>query len=92
MAFQSLPEDGTRLSGRFPDSFSWLYEIEETIPRAYIVSKSVVENDSKEVLRLLASAEFDPTREVVLDSEVPMPPTRRLKATAKILRYENDTR
>jgi hypothetical protein len=89
VAFQSLPEKGTRLTGRFPDSFSWLYEIEETIPRAYVVSKSVVENDSKEVLRLLASAEFDPTREVVLDSEVPMSKARRLKATAKILRYEN---
>ena len=49
-----------------------------------------MENDSKGVLRLLASAEFDPTREVVLDTEVPMPTGRRLKATAKILRYENE--
>ena len=89
VAFQSLPEKGTRLTGRFPDSFSWLYEIQETIPRAYVVNKSVVENDSKEVLRRLASAEFDPTREVVLDSEVPMLTARQLKATAKIQRYEN---
>jgi Bacterial membrane protein YfhO len=90
VAFQSLPEDGTRLFGRFPDSFSWLYKIDGTIPRAYMVNKVVVEKDSKQVLRLLSNAAFDPTREVVLDSEVPMPPARRLEATAKILRYEND--
>jgi len=90
VAFQSLPENGTRLAGRFPDSFSWLYQIDQTIPRAYIVNKFVAENDSKEVLRLLASAKFDATREVVLDREIPMPPALRLAATAKILRYEND--
>jgi Bacterial membrane protein YfhO len=90
VAFQSLPEKGTRLAGRFPDSFSWLYEIEEAIPRAYVVNKFVAEDDSKQVLKLLASAEFDPTREVILDSGVSMPPASRLKATAKILRYENE--
>ena len=41
-------------------------------------------------LRLLSSAGFDPTLEVVLDSEIPMPPIRQLKATAKIVRYENE--
>jgi hypothetical protein len=90
VAFQSLPEKGTRLTGRFPDSFSWLYEIEGTIPRAYVVNKGVVEKDSKQVLRLLSSAGFDPTREVVLDSEIAMPPARQLRATAQIVRYENE--
>jgi hypothetical protein len=90
VAFRSLPENGTRLTAQFPDSFSWLYQIDQTIPRAYIVNKIIAENDSKEVLRLLASAEFDATREVVLDREVPMPPALWLAATAKILRYEND--
>jgi Bacterial membrane protein YfhO len=90
VAFRSLPENGTRLISRFPDSFSWLYEIEGTIPRAYIVNNVAVEKDSKQVLRLLSSAGFDPTREVVLDSEIPTPPTNHLKATAKIVRYDNE--
>jgi hypothetical protein len=89
VAFQALPENGTRRTGHFPDSFSWLYEIEGTISRAYIVNRAVVEKDSRQVLQRLSSAGFDPTREVVLDSEIPMPPVRQLKATAKIVRYEN---
>jgi hypothetical protein len=89
VAFQSLPEEGTRLIGRFVDSFSWLYKIDGTIPRAYMVNKVVVENDSKQVLRLLSSAAFDPTREVVLDSEMLIPPAPQLNGKAKIVQYEN---
>jgi hypothetical protein len=90
VAFRSLPEQGTHLIGRFPDSFSWLYKIEGTIPRAYIVNKVVVEKNSKQVLRLLSSAGFDPTREVVVDSEIPTLPADQLSATAKIVRYDNE--
>jgi Bacterial membrane protein YfhO len=89
VAFRSLPENGTRLISRFSDSFSWLYEIEGTIPRAYIVNKIVVEKDSKQVLRLLSTAEFDPTQEVAVDSEIPLAPADQLKATAQIVRYDN---
>ncbi len=89
VAFQSLPEKGVRLAGRFPDSFSWLYEIDGTIPRAYIVNKSAVERSSKQVLQLLSSVGFDPAREVVLDREIPVPQARQLKGTAKIVRYDN---
>lgn len=89
VAFQSLPEKGTRLTARFPDAFSWLYEIEGTVPRAYVVNQTVVERNSKQVLQLLSGAGFDPAREVVLDSEIPMTQASHLKATATILRYEN---
>ena len=90
LAFKPLAEQGLVLIRYSPESFSWLYEIEGTIPRAYIVNKAAVEKDSKRVLRLLSSDKFDPTREVVLDGEIPMPPVHPLKATAKILRYENE--
>ena len=90
VAFQALPEKGTRLIGRFPDSFSWLYKIDETVPRAYMVNKIVVEKDSRQALRLLSNAEFDPSREVVLDSEILIPPALQLNGTAKIVRYENE--
>ena len=55
-----------------------------------MVNKIAVEKDSKQVLRLLSSAEFDPTREVVLDSEILIPPALQLNGTAKIVRYENE--
>jgi Bacterial membrane protein YfhO len=89
LTFKPLTENGIILIGHFPDYLSWLYKIEGTIPRAYVVNKTAVENDSRAVLRLLSSAGFDPTREVVLDSEIPMPPALQLKAMAKIVRYEN---
>ena len=89
VAFKALPEEGTRLIGRFVDSFSWLYKIDGTVPRAYIVNRVVTVNDSKQVLRLLSNSAFDPTREVVLDSEILVPPAPQFNGTAKIVRYEN---
>ena len=90
LSFRPLAEKDIVLISHFPEYFSWLYKIEGAVPRAYVVNKTMVEKDSKQVLRLLSSAGFDPTREVVLDSEIPMPPPRQLKATAKIVRYENE--
>ena len=90
LAFGPLAEKGITLIRHFPDNFSWLYKIEGTIPRAYLVNKATVENDSKQVLRLLSGAGFDPTLEVVLDRGILISPARQLKATAKIVRYENE--
>jgi hypothetical protein len=90
LSFRPLAGKDIILVGHFPESFSWLYKIERTVPRAYVVNNTMVEKDSKQVLRLLSSAGFDPTREVVLDSEIPMPPARQLRATAEIVRYENE--
>jgi hypothetical protein len=90
LAFKPLAEKGLILIRHSPESFSWLYKIEGSIPRTYVVNKASVEKDSKQVLRLLSSDEFDPAQEVVLDRQIPMPQTRYLKATAKILRYENE--
>ncbi len=90
LAFRPLAEKGITLIRHFPDNFSWLYKIEGTIPRAYVVNKATVENDSKQVLRLLSGAGFDPTLEVVLDRGILISPARQLKATAKIVRYENE--
>jgi hypothetical protein len=90
LAFKPLAEKGLILIRHSPESFSWLYKIEGSIPRTYVVNKASVEKDSKQVLRLLSSDEFDPAQEVVLDRQIPMPPTHQLKATAKIVRYENE--
>jgi Bacterial membrane protein YfhO len=90
LSFTPLAEKEIILIGHFPEYFSWLYQIEGTTPRAYVVNKTIVEKDPKQVLRLLSSYGFDPTREVVLDGEIPTPPAAHLKATAKIVQYDNN--
>jgi hypothetical protein len=90
LAFRPLAEKNITLIRQFPDNFSWLYKIEGTIPRAYVVNKTTVEKNSNQVLRLLSSEAFDPTQEVILDSEIAIPPMHQLRATAKIVRYENE--
>ena len=90
LAFHPLAEKNITLIRHFPDNFSWLYKIEGTIPRAYVVNKTAVEKNSNQVLRLLSSDAFDPTQEVILDSEIAIPPLHQLRATAKIVRYENE--
>ena len=54
-----------------------------------MANKVVVEKDSKQALQLLSTPAFDPSREVVLDSEILIPLARQLNGTAKIVRYEN---
>jgi hypothetical protein len=90
LTFKPLAEKGLILIHHSPESLSWLYKVERTIPRTYVVNKAKVEKDSAQVLRLLSNDEFDPAVEIVLDSEIPMPSARQLKATAKILRYDNE--
>jgi hypothetical protein len=91
LSFRPLAEKEIILVGHFPEYFSWLYQIEGTMPRAYVVNKTIVEKDSKQVLRLLSSDGFDPKRDVVLNEEIPLPLGVHLKATAKIVRYDNTT-
>ncbi len=90
LAFRPLAEKNITLIRHFPDNFSWLYKIEGTIPRAYVVNKTAVEKNSNQVLRLLSSEAFDPMQEVILDSEIAIPPMHQLRATAKIVQYENE--
>jgi uncharacterized membrane protein YfhO len=49
----------------------------------------MVEENSERVLQLLASADFDPMQEVVLDRPVEITPQTDLVATAKMVSYEN---
>jgi hypothetical protein len=91
LSFTPLAEKDIILIGHFPKYFSWLYEIEGSTPRVYVVNETIVERDSKRVLRLLSSTEFDPARAVVLDGEIPTPPTGQLRAAAQIVRYNNET-
>jgi hypothetical protein len=89
VSFQPVTTKGIILVDRFPQYYSWLYKIERTVSRVYVVNQSTVETNSVEILQRLASPGFDPTQEVVLDAESAMEPRRPLVATAGIVRYEN---
>lgn len=89
VSFRDLPEKDIRLVRKFPQYFSWLYEIKSVVPRAYWVTKFSVEKDSVKVLQRLSDTEFDPLQEVVLDSEVSLAPFAAASAEVDIQRYEN---
>jgi hypothetical protein len=89
VSFRELPEKGIRQIGRFPDYFSWLYKVEGTVPRAYVVNDAVVERDSHKALRRLSDPQFDPSRQVVLYDDVEVRATSSLKARVDIQHYSN---
>ena len=90
VSFRELPEKGIQLVGHFPKYFSWLYRVERTVPRLYVVSKAIEEKESVKVLKRLSDPEFDPFKEVILDSVAPIRPPRQLEARAALERYENN--
>jgi hypothetical protein len=89
-AFQSLPESGIKLVRADPNRYSWLYTVDRAVPRAYVVSKATREANSGELLQRLASAEFNPLREVLLLEDGPsLPPGSNVPADITISRYGN---
>jgi len=89
VSFRELAENNIRLVGHFPRYFSWLYRIDGTVPRAFVVNRGLVEKETVKALQRLSSADFDPLREVVLQQDVSIRSTRALEAQAKIQSYEN---
>jgi hypothetical protein len=89
VSFRELPQQGVRLIRRFPEYFSWLYRVDNTLPRVVIVAKSSVEKDPAKTLQRLASADFDPDKEVILSEFVKPRPLAILKAQAMITSYKN---
>ena len=80
LAFRSLSIKGITLVRQFPEYFSWLYRVEQPLPRTYMVNNSTVEKGSQKILRRLSSAEFDPANEVVLDQGISIRPKRALES------------
>jgi hypothetical protein len=89
VSFQPLIVNGISLVSHFPQYFSWVYRIERTIPRVYIVNKSIEEKKSEQVLQRLSSLDFDPTQAVVLNERLTINSQESLIATAKLIRYEH---
>jgi hypothetical protein len=91
ISFRRLPERGINFQRYFPEYPSWLYKVEKTVPRAYVVNQSIQEKDANSVLRRLSSSDFDSLHSVILDEDLGITTGRTLKATANIVRYENQS-
>jgi hypothetical protein len=89
VAFHPLEVNGLELVQEFPEHYSRLYEVAQTLPRAYIVGRTIHDRDNKNTLSRLASDSFDPWREVMLDSSLTLATNGELKQSASISRYEN---
>jgi len=90
VSFYDLPETDIRLVRRFPQYFSWLYELKSVVPRTYLVKKFTIDKDPVSVLRRLSDSRFNPLEEVVLDSEVSLPPSGAFVGKAEIQRYDDN--
>jgi hypothetical protein len=90
VAFEPLKIPGMRLLRRFPEHFSWLYEIDRPVPRAYITPHAVYEAQTAKTLRILSSPDFDPLKQVLLNEKISSEMHRMSGGDAKILRYSNN--
>ena len=91
VTFRSLSVEGIGFVKRFPQFRSWLYKIDESIPRTYIVNRISVEQGSERTFHRLLEPGFDPMQEVVLDHSVQITQKGRFEGIAKIVSYKNQT-
>lgn len=89
VSFRERSSNGITLIGRFPSFYSWLYRVDETLPRAYIVGKFRTVENPAEALPLLADARFDARAEVIINGNATADASPLLRASAKIVRYED---
>jgi hypothetical protein len=88
-SISALSEEGIKLVHGAPDRHSWLYKVDRSVPRVYVVPRAIEEKDPEKILQQLSSPKFDPMNEVLLEETFPLPVGRELHATANIKSYEN---
>jgi len=81
---------GLNLLREFPEHYSKLYEVPDAVPRSYIVSSAIYDRDPHGTMRRLVSDEFDPMRQVILDTPGAVASRTMSKSTAEIARYGNN--
>jgi hypothetical protein len=91
VSFQTLNERGISLIRSFAQYPSWLYEVNTTVPRTYIVARSRAEQVAVKILGRLASQEFDPMQEVILDRSMNLSSPKNFRSHAQIIDYQNQT-
>jgi len=86
---EDLPSGGITLERHFPEYPSWLYRLNRTVPRTYIVPKAIGEKDPVKILDRLSSVDFDPLKQVILERPLPIVADENFHSQAKIVRYNN---
>ena len=86
-----LPPGDISLIQHFPEHPSWLYRLNRPVPRAFIIARTVVEEDPSRILNRLSSADFDPLEEVILEQPFPIPANGDFHSQAEIIRYTNQS-
>jgi hypothetical protein len=89
VAFHALELKGLKLVKDFPEHHSRLYEVLESVPRAYLAARAIHDSDPKSALERMASDHFDPLRDVILDAQIHLE-TERVGGSATIRLYENN--
>jgi hypothetical protein len=89
IAFQPLDLPGMHLIKQFPQNFSWLYEVENPVPRVYVATQAVYEPQVAKTLRLLSDTDFDLRQKVLVDEKIVVDSNKRSDSEAKIVRYAN---
>jgi len=90
-SFHPLAARDITLLRYFPEHPSWLYQLNRSVPRAYIVSKTIGEKDPIKILERLSSTEFNPLKEVFLDQPLSIPVKNNFYAKARINNYTNQS-
>jgi hypothetical protein len=80
ISFRRLEVPGFELLRETPEHFSWLYEIPAHVPRVYVVMDGLHEAEPRRVLNRLIRDDFDPLRQVVLDTPRQLPPAANLES------------
>jgi membrane protein YfhO len=81
---------GINLLREFPEHYSKLYEVPDAVPRAYIVSGAIYDANPHSTMRRLVSDEFDPMRQVILDTPSAITSRMMSQSSALITRYGNN--
>lgn len=89
ISFRKLEGRGVSLVRHFPEHPSWLYRLDDVVPRAYVVSKTTEEKDALKTLRRLSSEQFNPLKEVILDQPLAIALRKNFQAQARIVQYTN---
>jgi hypothetical protein len=84
-----LPDGEIELLRYFPEYPLWLYELEQTVPRVYVVPVAEHEIDQGKMLERLASKDFEPLATVLVEEPISLGNKGGFQAEAQILEYEN---
>jgi hypothetical protein len=89
VSFTTLNIDGLKLERYFPEHPSWLYEIENSIPRAFITQRVHQETTPNQMMEQFAAQGFNASIDVFLDNPLPIEVNKDFAATANIVKYGN---